>query len=380
IVSSPGTPQDYFYQVMCEGSFFRIRYVNGNTAQNVFRLQAIKKLNSTLSEVHAINVPVLDNTDALVTKGIIYGKASNGNYVAVKTTPSGALTVDATISSSNLPTGAATDTSLVNIINKLSDNGQSIMANSKPVVIASDQTQIPVTFNWAGLTDTQLRANPLQVSGNFYQSVQPISVTTLPLPNGAALESGGNLSSIATELGAINETTASSSTANSGLNGLVRLLINKVSSLMTINQVVDGTRTQLTCSNFPTLASATYCASIDLDTTNCYDVNIEVEASTTNPPASLKQICVFIKVSNDGINFSSGPESLSVTTDESNLYLLGVLPLSTTATTYNKSFSVKKRLGRLPKKIRVILKNEIGVPLTSGNLYYSKDVLQASKA
>jgi hypothetical protein len=57
-------------------------------------------------------------------------------------------------------------------------NGQNLMANSLPVTIASNQTTLPV-------------------SGSFYQSVQPISATTLPLPSGAAtsaLQTTGNSS------------------------------------------------------------------------------------------------------------------------------------------------------------------------------------------
>lgn len=38
------------------------------------------------------------------------------------------------------------------------------------------------------LTDSQLRASPVAVSGSFYQATQPISATSLPLPSGAAQE------------------------------------------------------------------------------------------------------------------------------------------------------------------------------------------------
>jgi len=39
-----------------------------------------------------------------------------------------------------------------------------------------------------GLTDTQLRASAVPVSGTFYQATQPVSVASLPLPAGAATE------------------------------------------------------------------------------------------------------------------------------------------------------------------------------------------------
>lgn len=61
--------------------------------------------------------------------------------------------------------------------------GQKLMATSFPVAIASDQSAIAVT---GPLTDTQLRAVAVPVSGTFYQVTQPISAAALPLPIGAA--------------------------------------------------------------------------------------------------------------------------------------------------------------------------------------------------
>ena len=39
-----------------------------------------------------------------------------------------------------------------------------------------------------GLTDTQLRATPVAVSGAFFQATQPVSAASLPLPTGAATQ------------------------------------------------------------------------------------------------------------------------------------------------------------------------------------------------
>lgn len=43
-----------------------------------------------------------------------------------------------------------------------------------------------ITGSTAGLTDAELRATPVPVSGTFYQATQPISAASLPLPTGAA--------------------------------------------------------------------------------------------------------------------------------------------------------------------------------------------------
>jgi hypothetical protein len=81
----------------------------------------------------------------------------------------GALALDSSV------TALLTQTQLASELDeKLGDLGQKTMAGSAPVVLASDQSAIPVT---GPLTDAQLRATPV-----------PISATALPLPTGAATE------------------------------------------------------------------------------------------------------------------------------------------------------------------------------------------------
>lgn len=52
-------------------------------------------------------------------------------------------------------------------------------ANGTPVVVSGAVTT-------GGLTDTQLRATPVPVSGTFFQATQPVSAASLPLPTGAS--------------------------------------------------------------------------------------------------------------------------------------------------------------------------------------------------
>lgn len=98
-VATPGVVEGFFYQFMCEARYFRFRYVNGATAQGTFKIQTIFKRAAGTSEVQAVNVPLLANTDALVTKGVIYGvtTAGGGGYVGVKVAPSGAIQVGGTV-------------------------------------------------------------------------------------------------------------------------------------------------------------------------------------------------------------------------------------------------------------------------------------------
>jgi hypothetical protein len=118
---TPGTSLRFSHQYMSEAKYFRVRYVNGATNQGSFNLQSILKSSSGTAEVGEIQETVTAETDALTTKGVIYGlsSAGGGTYVAVKVNPSGSL-----------QTSAGT-------------LGQATSANSAPVVIASDQSTIP---------------------------------------------------------------------------------------------------------------------------------------------------------------------------------------------------------------------------------------------
>ena len=127
----------------------------------------------------------------------------------------------------------------------------------------------------------------------------------------------------------------------------------------------------MTVTSLSTLASATYVASAAyVCTTNApMDVIVEVDAATTNAPAGNKQISVFLSDSLDGTNFRSGPTSLTSTVDEANLRFLGTLPMATSAVTQIGTFSVLAALGDVPAQFKVIIKNDLGVALTSGAVF-----------
>ncbi len=104
----------------------------------------------------------------------------------INTTMSGTLTVDGSgvtqpvsgtfwqstqpvsASSLPLPTGASTEATLSSLNGKVPSQGSALTASSIPVNIASDQT--------------------VPVSGTFWQSTQPVSASSLPLPTGASTE------------------------------------------------------------------------------------------------------------------------------------------------------------------------------------------------
>lgn len=140
-----------------------------------------------------------------------------------------------------------------------------------------------------------------------------------------------------------------------------------------ITQIV-GARTALTATGLATLASGTYVASANYtaNTNKPLDVVVEVDAATTNTPSGNKQLVVFVQESLDGTNYRSGPNSGTTTDNEANLRLLGTVPMNEASVTQVGTFSVAQSLGYCPYAFRVVVKNELGVALTTGTLFTSE--------
>jgi hypothetical protein len=137
--------------------------------------------------------------------------------------------------------------------------------------------------------------------------------------------------------------------------------------MATITQV-QGTRTALTNSTLATLASTAYApsAAYNANTNKPLDVIVEITAASTNVVAGNKQLVLFVVESLDGTNFQTGATS---TTDEINATFLGTLPLPVSTTPQTKSFSIFAALGFVPQQFKIIVKNDLGVTLTSGTLF-----------
>ena len=101
------------------------------------------------------------------------------------------------------------------------------------------------------------------VSGTFWQATQPISAAALPLPTGAATDA--TLGTTNTSLGATNETSAAADNSTSGLNGLLKRLLARLTALLPAalgaggGLKVDGSGTALPVSlaSLPALAAGT---------------------------------------------------------------------------------------------------------------------------
>ena len=122
--------------------------------------------------------------------------------------------------------------------------------------------------------------------------------------------------------------------------------------------------------NLGTLASGTYIASsaLDLTATIPLDKTIQVECVPSTTPTGNKKLWVFAQFSLDNSSFGTGPTSGTTTTDEEDLHYIGYVPCNSTAT-HRKFFSLQG----LPvaRYVKLICKNDMGVALTSGNVYWA---------
>ena len=134
-------------------------------------------------------------------------------------------------------------------------------------------------------------------------------------------------------------------------------------------------RTLLTSTALNSLGNGAYVSAGTITRTddNTNDIVVEVTA-TPGTVASPKQLSVFAKVSLDGSNYTSGPESGTTATDEPNLYRLGFVPLATNSTAQTRVFSVAEAVRFVPQSVKIIIKNESGAALaaTGHSVYYGE--------
>lgn len=137
---------------------------------------------------------------------------------------------------------------------------------------------------------------------------------------------------------------------------------------------VIGTRAAFTIT-LNSLANVTYSAATALDLHAFFgspnraplDIILELEL-TPGTVSGNKQAKLFAQISMDGTNYSTGPTIGTTTTDEGDLYLIGILPLNTNSTLQRKAWSVLDRIGFIPYSIKPVVFNDSGASLAgSGN-------------
>jgi len=110
--------------------YFRVVYTNGGTGQGAFRLQTISLPVSPTDAKKAIQAVPVANDPAALVQAVIYGAttAGGGSYVAVKTNPSGALSVAATQDTSPWVVSGAVTATVSGSVFAAIDAGSSISA------------------------------------------------------------------------------------------------------------------------------------------------------------------------------------------------------------------------------------------------------------
>ena len=130
------------------------------------------------------------------------------------------------------------------------------------------------------------------------------------------------------------------------------------------------TATALTVTGLSSLASGNYCVSntITFSTNDPLEVLIDVTV-TPGTVSGNKQLVVFAQASIDGTNFSTGPTSGTLTTDEADLYYVGTVPLNTNSTAQRKIFALSPAYGgTLPLAGKIVFKNDSGNAFTAGSV------------
>lgn len=199
---SGGSGVGYIFN--CEWQFARVVYTNGATAQGSFLLQTIFKLKPVKQSLYTIDQTVSGNMFAELGKNVIIGKTTGGGggFVDVKVNPSGALTVEASLSAGTNNIGDVDVLSLPSLPAGTNNIGD-VDVLSLPALPAGtnnigdvDVATLPVSFG-SGATDATTQRVVL-----VNDQTLPISASSLPLPTGAATDA--KLDSIITAIGSTN--------------------------------------------------------------------------------------------------------------------------------------------------------------------------------
>lgn len=144
---------------------------------------------------------------------------------------------------------------------------------------------------------------------------------------------------------------------------------------MAVITLPASTKTLISSTIQNNLANSAYAATpaVDISAIDAVDVVIEVETTTiAGTLGSNPGVNYFAKISFDGINYSTGPESGTTAIDEFDLFYLGFLPVNTANAIHRKAFSIVSMLGFVPVYFKIISKNSTGLALAAsgGSINY----------
>ena len=311
-------------------------------------------------------------------RGVVYVGTMEDNYLGVNVQNSvqindadGSITVDAV--SLPLPTGAATETTLAAVNTKL-PSGLAVAGGRLQVELPSGSggltdtqiraTALPVSLSattitgsvavTGALTDAQLRATDVKVSldgevvpvtGTFFQATQPISASALPLPSGAAIESG-NLASIKTntdKIPALGQALAAASTpvvltaaqistltpqTNAITDAQIRATPLPISGTVTTGGLTD---TQIRATALPVSGTVSANATLSAETTKVIGtVNIAAtQAVTANAGTNLNTSALSLETTQNAIKTAVEILDNAISGSEMQVDVVAPLPAGT---------------------------------------------------
>lgn len=185
------------------------------------------------ANVIPIGTQIVAGNKGIVVNSLIHGlsSAGGGTYVDVKVNPSGALTVDATVTSSVLPTGAATAANQTTANTSLS----SIDGKLTGVATAANQT----TAN-SSLSSIDGKLTGVATAANQTTANSSLSSIDTKLSSQAT---AANQSTTNTRIGDLTETAPATDTASSGLNGRLQRIAQRLTSLIALFPATLGQKT-----------------------------------------------------------------------------------------------------------------------------------------
>jgi hypothetical protein len=77
------------FSVQPSAQYFRVRYVNGASAQSSFRLTVVLKKNNSLPTSHRIQDSIIEDDDAQLVKAVLTGKSPSGSFTNFQATTQG---------------------------------------------------------------------------------------------------------------------------------------------------------------------------------------------------------------------------------------------------------------------------------------------------
>lgn len=264
---------------------------------------------SPLTDAELRNSPVAVSTGGLTDAELraaavpVSGPVTDIELRAAPVPVSGTVGVSGTVpvsaASLPLPADAATQTTLAAIQTALgspmqASGGSVAITGTVPVSGTFWQATQPVSIaSWGGLTDAQLRAVPVPVSGTITvsntltdtelrASAVPVSAASLPLPTGAASEA-----TLDARTGSLTETAPATDTASAGINGRLQRIAQRITSLIALLPASLGPK-----------AGASSLSVVEATPTTVTIVSLQTNATGTTYNAFASQACEQLDIVN----------------------------------------------------------------------------------